>query len=72
MKTLYPIHSWKQIDVITLQIAELVKPVVTEACKSLKPIVFNNTEADGIYDNDSLLMGTTLFEFYLIVKQFAV
>lgn len=72
MKTVYPIHSWKQIDVISLQIAELVEPVVTEACKSLKPIKFNNTEADDTYDNDRLLMGTTLFELYLIVQRFAV
>jgi hypothetical protein len=55
-----------------LQITELVEPVVTEACKSLKPLKFNNAEADGIYDNDPLLMGTTLFELYLIVQRFAV
>jgi len=54
------------------KIAELVEPVVTEACNSLKPIKFNNTEVDGIDDNDPLLMGTTLFELYLIVQRFAV
>jgi len=72
VKTVYPIHNWKQTDVISLQIAELVEPVVTEVCKSLKPLKFNNTEADGIDDNDPMLMGTTLFELYLIVQQFAV
>jgi len=63
-KTLYKLYETKT--------AELVEPVVTEVCKSLKPLNFNNTEADGIYHNDPLLMGTTLFELYLIVQRFAV
>ncbi|PNF14104.1 unc-13-like protein 4B [Cryptotermes secundus] len=63
-KTLYKVYESK--------VAELVEPVVTEVCKSLKPLKFNHGAGDGIYDNDRLLMGTTLFELYLIVQRFAV
>ncbi|XP_021939432.1 protein unc-13 homolog 4B isoform X2 [Zootermopsis nevadensis] len=63
-KTLYKLYESK--------VAELVEPVVTEVCKSLKPLKFNDRATDGICDNDPLLMGTTLFELYLIVQRFAV
>lgn len=63
-RTLYKLYETK--------IVELVEPVVTEVCKSLKPLKFNDRAQDGIYDNDPISMGTTLFELYLVVQRFAV
>nr|CAD7430429.1 unnamed protein product [Timema monikensis] len=62
--TLYTIYEKK--------ISELTEEVVTEVCKTLKPLKFNDRPGDDIYDNDPLTMGTTLFELYLILQRFAV
>nr|CAD7447691.1 unnamed protein product [Timema bartmani] len=58
--TLYTIYEKK--------ISELTEEVVTEVCKTLKPLKFNDRPGDDIYDNDPLTMGTTLFELYLILQ----
>ncbi|XP_069677889.1 protein unc-13 homolog 4B isoform X4 [Periplaneta americana] len=63
-RTLYKLYETK--------VAEIVEPVVTEVCKSLKPLKINDRSADGICDGDPLSMGTTLFELYLVVQRFAV
>ncbi|XP_059472886.1 protein unc-13 homolog 4B isoform X2 [Neocloeon triangulifer] len=54
------------------RVYELVQPVVQDTCMSLKPLKFNEDPAQGIYDNDSITMGTSLFELYIGLQRFVV
>lgn len=54
------------------RIYDLIEPVVKATCKSLKPLKFNEDPAEGIHDNDSITMGTSLFELYLTLQRFVV
>lgn len=51
------------------QYCEIVRPVVAEICGNLKPLDLKND--DGCSQDKDVSMGTTLFELYLAVKQFA-
>ena len=50
-----------------------MEPLVTEICALLKPIKFKERAAEDVsYASDSLAMGTSLFELYLIVQKLAM
>ncbi|KAJ8881430.1 hypothetical protein PR048_017911 [Dryococelus australis] len=57
-------------SVYEVKIAEMAKEVVVDVCKKLKPLKFNERPEDGIYDNEPITMGTTLFELYLDLQRF--
>ncbi|CAG7828570.1 unnamed protein product [Allacma fusca] len=48
---------------------ELVKPLVMKICQNLKPLEIRHD--DGLFYDTDLSIGTSLFELYLAVKQFA-
>ncbi|XP_065338040.1 protein unc-13 homolog 4B isoform X3 [Cloeon dipterum] len=50
----------------------LVEPVVQQTCKNLKPLRFNEDPTQGLYDNDDITMGTSLFELYIALQRFVV
>jgi len=52
-------------------ISEIVKPVVTELCEGLKPIIMRDT-IQSEEPTNSLSVGTSLFELYLMLQRFAV
>ncbi|PSN30838.1 hypothetical protein C0J52_20268 [Blattella germanica] len=51
-------------------IAKIVEPIVTSICKSMKPLKFNDSSEEGVYDNDPLTVGSTLFKVYTNVRKF--
>ncbi|XP_063220892.1 protein unc-13 homolog 4B isoform X3 [Bacillus rossius redtenbacheri] len=57
-------------SVYEVKIAEMAKEVVMDVCKTLRPLKFNERPEDGIYDNEPITMGTTLFELYLDLQRF--
>lgn len=62
-KTLYTLYEGK--------VSSLAETEVREACGLLKPLKLDELAEDGSKDQ-TLAMGTTLFELYLCLQRFAV
>jgi hypothetical protein len=54
------------------EIYQLIQPEVEKTCKNLKQLRFNDDASQGIYDNDSITMGTSLFELYLALQRYVM
>ena len=51
------------------KVAEVCKDLVESTCDKLKPIIYNENSAENDYVNDTMTIGTSLFELYLLLKQ---
>lgn len=60
--TLFSIYECK--------ISEMCEPFITRVCMNMKPINFEETGQPEV-EKDPLAMGTSLFELYMGIKQFA-
>ncbi|XP_040580539.1 protein unc-13 homolog 4B [Lepeophtheirus salmonis] len=52
------------------KIIKLCSPLVEETCGQLKPLIFSEDDGESEYINDTLNLGTNLFELYLALQRF--
>lgn len=53
------------------QVTELCRDFVEETCDKLRPVIFTELDNDKEYINNSMTVGTGLFELYLALQSLA-
>ena len=56
-------------DVYEKEVNSVCRELVETTCDKLKPIIYSESSAENDYVNDTMTIGTSLFELYLLLKQ---
>lgn len=58
-------------EIYQSKITQEAKEIIQEACQKLRPISYSEDSENCYYVNETLTIGTSLFELYLILQQIA-